>query len=111
MYELVLNTIRILPMFVMAAVFIYLLRIKWYFRSAFMVLIGWITLIIFVYLYWWYAFNFSPTQEIQNKVALKDSGPRSAVLIIGWAYSLAFYLFLEVGMVLASILKRLFKAA
>lgn len=109
MYELIQSIIRILPILVLAAIFIYLLRVKWYVRSIFMVLIGWGTLVIFVHIYWWYAFKFAPTPELQNEIALKDSGPLSATYIIGWAYSLVFYFFLELVALLTKTTKRIFK--
>lgn len=111
MYELIQNVIRTLPMLLLTVLFIYMLRFKWYARLISVVLVGWGVLILFVYLYWWYAFNFAPTPEVQNEIALKDSGPSSAVYIIGWAYSLIFYFVLELAAILIKSTRQIFKRA
>ncbi len=111
MYELIQNVIRILPMLILTVLFIYMLHVKWYIRFISVVLVGWGILVIFVCLYWWYAFNFAPTPEIQNEIALKDSGPSVAVYVLGWAYSLVFYLFLELAALFIKTARRIFKPA
>lgn len=111
MYELIQNVIRTLPMLLLTVLFIYMLRFKWYARLISVVFVGWGVLILFVHLYWWYAFNFAPTPEVQNEIALKDSGPSSAVYIIGWAYSLIFYFVLELAAILIKATRRIFKWA
>ena len=111
MYELIQNVIRILPMLILTALFIYMLRVKWYVRFISVVLVGWGALVISVCLYWWYAFNFAPTPEIQNEIALKDSGPMAAVYVLGWAYSLVFYFVLELAALLIRTTRRIFKLA
>ena len=111
MYELIQNVIRIFPMLILTALFIYMLRVKWYVRFISVVLVGWGALVISVCLYWWYAFNFAPTPEIQNEIALKDSGPMAAVYVLGWAYSLVFYFVLELAALLIRTARRIFKLA
>jgi hypothetical protein len=109
MYEFIQNAIRIFPIITILVVFIFAIRFNWYFRLIYVVLMGWIILIVVVHLYWWHAFEFAPTLDIQNEIASKDTGPISVIYIIGWVYSLVMYWLLELIVFLGKFSTRLLK--
>jgi len=95
MYDLLQNIIRISPFFIMAGLFVGLNGKEWYWRSFFVIAVGWLVFAVSVNVYWWYAFQYAPNEEVRSSVALKDGAPRVFGMLFGWVFSLAFLLVAE----------------
>lgn len=95
-YVVIQNVIRISPFLILLALFVYLLRYKWYWRFGAMITIGWVMMVVSVHLYWSYAIHYAPTTEIAIELSQKDSGPRAMVLLFGWFIGAMIGVFLEI---------------
>ena len=95
MYDLLQNIIRITPLLILVGLFVGLNGKKWYWRSFFVVVVGWLVFAISTNVYWWYAFQYAPNDEVRSSVALKDGAPRVFVALFGWAFALVFLIVAE----------------
>lgn len=95
-YVVIQNVIRVSPFLILLALFVYLLRYKWYWRFGAMIAIGWVMMVVSVNLYWSYAIQYAPTTEMAIELSQKDSGPRAMVLLFGWFIGAMIGVFLEI---------------
>ena len=109
MYDLLQNVIRISPLLVLIILFVRLNGKKWYWRSFFVVVVGWGAFAISTNVYWWYSFNYAPNEYVRTYVALKDGAPRIFGTFFGWAIALVFLFVAEIVRAIAIFGSRFIK--
>lgn len=95
-YELITNAIRLAPLLIMILVGLSLIKKKAVFRVPVIFLAGWLVMIAITFVYWHYAIEYAPSEEIRYELTLKDGGAKTGSLFFGWFYSLIFVLIFEV---------------
>jgi|GEM_PF-1931160 len=95
-YELITNAIRLAPLLIIILVGLSLIKKKAVIRVPAIFLVGWIVMIVFTFVYWHYAIEYAPSEELKYELTLKDGGAKTGSLFFGWIYSLAFILIFEV---------------
>ncbi|QFT54453.1 hypothetical protein FIU95_07790 [Microbulbifer sp. THAF38] len=95
LYELIQNTIRVVPVVVLLPAFLYLLRLKWYQRFGVMFVLGWVVFAASTLLFWSYSINYAPTQETMTDLAQRDGAPRLFGTLFGWAFGLILLFIFE----------------
>ena len=95
-YELITNAIRLAPLLIMILVGLSLFKEKAAIRVPVIFLTGWIVMIAITFVYWHYAIEYAPSEEIRYELTLKDGGAKTGSLFFGWIYSLIFVLLFEV---------------
>jgi len=86
-YEIIKVILRLLPIFSIFIIFIFVRNLKWYYRYVIAVLLGWIIVFGSVVLFWNYSFHYAPSPEIQQQVAMKDGAPIAFSFVFGWIYA------------------------
>ena len=94
-YEIIQNLIRLMPILLILCIFVLLIRHRWYWRLSIIAVSGWLIVASSTMLYWWYAIEYAPSQEIQFELAKKDGAPRLFGTLFGWAFALVYLAVLE----------------
>lgn len=95
-YELITNGIRLAPLLFIILVGLSLSKKKAAIRVLVIFLAGWFVIIAFTFVYWKYAIEYAPSEEITYELTLKDGGAKTGSLFFGWIYSLVFVFIFEV---------------
>jgi len=95
-YEIITTIPAILPILSILIIFMFVKNLKWTYRYPIVVIGGWVIVFLSTILFWHYSFNYAPTKEIQQQVAMSDGAPVAFSYIFGWVYALLLMVVMDV---------------
>lgn len=94
-YEIITTILAVLPILSLLIIFMFVKNLKWTYRYPIVVIGGWVIVFLSTILFWHYSFNYAPTKEIQQQIAMSDGAPVAFSYIFGWVYALILMLIMD----------------
>ena len=94
-YNLITLTFKFAPLLIFIAGWWFLKDRRFFLRYPAMVFGGWAMFLIFSLIYWPYAIQNAPSQDIAMALAERDGAPKVFALYFGWLYSFVLLLILD----------------
>jgi len=94
-YDIICNLLRIAPLVIIQALLLLLRRRAFYIRYPLVLLIGWLVIGASTVMYWDYAHEHAPTEELRMEIGRKDGAPRIFGVVFGWVFALFFMVISE----------------
>ena len=83
----VIVTLLWLPFAIVLGLTIACRRQRWWVRYSIVLGVGWVVLVLFTHLYWEFAIDYAPTEELQEDLMRRDGGPRLFAFLFGWLFA------------------------
>ncbi len=91
MHGLIKTVLLITPIVLTVVVYIKIIKKPLIQKVLFICLLGWTTLIVSTFGYWWYATNFVSNVEIINDAIEDGENLLMASIVFGWVYGLLLF--------------------
>ncbi len=90
----------------MGIIYYFARNIKWHSRYPLMIIVGWISFVVFVLILNYFAYKYAPTKELMETAVNGDGAANAFAVVFGWLYALIVLLLMEFVRKMIFYLKR-----